>query len=299
LRSLAGAPEGQIYFETGPFDRVTGVVWGFLSLPKNRHGPVPAMVVSHGSGGLVDQVRRYASVLNPLGVATFMVDHFAPRNVRETATDQARVSAADMALDALRARRLLATHPGIDGSRIGIMGFSKGGNVAWRTAVLQFHAGYIRAGHAFSLHVVFYPGGCQWQPERLSQTRAPMLFLLGSRDTFTPPEPCAEYAQRLTDAGYPVTLKVYDDAEHGWDGVGPDKQEVLRDAEHYHKCSFFVLPNGALRDRKTGSVYTAPGEQRAAERACTGRGVTRAPNARVRAMSDADVMTFLRMHFGL
>lgn len=91
-----------------------------------------------------------------------MVDSFTPRNVRETATDQARLPTAANVADALAALRLLATHPRIDPDRIGIIGFSKGGQVALYTALEPFRRAVIDDDRRFAAHVALYPYCSDW-----------------------------------------------------------------------------------------------------------------------------------------
>jgi hypothetical protein len=90
------------------------VIAGVLTLPEaaNAAGApnakVPAMVVVHGSSGVLQNDRDWAKRLNDMGVATFIIDNFTGRGVKETATDRSRLSAsADTAgaLAALRIRR--------------------------------------------------------------------------------------------------------------------------------------------------------------------------------------------------
>src|SRR5882724_2961764 len=86
-------------------------VTGVLSLPAHASGPVPAMVLKHGSGGMTgptgDNIRKWAGILNGWGVATFIVDSFTPRGIAETGTNQGQLSSwADVA-DALAALKLL------------------------------------------------------------------------------------------------------------------------------------------------------------------------------------------------
>ena len=81
------------------------------------------MVIAHGSGGiLAGREDAWAARLNGLGIATFVVDSFAPRGLSSTARDQSRLSTMANLADALAALRLLATHPRIDPARIGVMG---------------------------------------------------------------------------------------------------------------------------------------------------------------------------------
>ena len=97
--TLADGRVGQIHFESrtpaGYFALArreaspTAVVVGTLRLPpkdspKNATdaaGRVPAMVIAHGSAGVDVREMAWADRLGALGLATFVVDSFSPRNV--------------------------------------------------------------------------------------------------------------------------------------------------------------------------------------------------------------------------
>ncbi len=93
------------------------------------------MVVVHGSSGVLQNDWDWAKRLNEMGVATFIIDNFTGRGVKETATDRSRLSASADTAGALAALRLLATHPAIDPKRIGVIGFAR------RVRRHQFSAG--------------------------------------------------------------------------------------------------------------------------------------------------------------
>ena len=119
------------------------VVWGDLLMPKNVSGKVPALVLSHGSGGISPAAYDvWARDMNAAGVATFIIDSFKPRGVDQTATDQSKVTFPAQTADALNALKLLASHPQIDSTRIFNIGMSRGGGVAfdtaWPTAASQY-----------------------------------------------------------------------------------------------------------------------------------------------------------------
>ena len=103
-------------------------VSGELYMPASAKGPVPALILKHGSGGLEGptgvNIRKWAATVANWGVAALIVDSFGPRKITQTATNQSQLSDwADIA-DSLAALKMLAADPRIDKSRIGIMGWS-------------------------------------------------------------------------------------------------------------------------------------------------------------------------------
>ena len=91
------------------------IVAGTLVLPPSADDRTPAMVIAHGSGGILPgREAAWSARLNALGIATFVVDSFTPRGLQSTSRDQSRLSTKANLADALAALRLLATHPRID-----------------------------------------------------------------------------------------------------------------------------------------------------------------------------------------
>lgn len=197
----------------------------------------PAQTLGDGRSGVI----HFESVtpsgyfqLARMGIAAFVVDSFGPRNIGQTATDQSQLSTAANVADALAALRLLSTHPRIDPARIGVLGFSKGGQVALYTELEPFRQAVIADDTRFAVHVAFYPYCSDWyMSERI--TKAPMLLLLGGQDNYTPAAPCRDYATSFESKGAAATVIVYRNAYHDFDssrppGVcpGPRDREKLR-----------------------------------------------------------------------
>jgi hypothetical protein len=111
------------------------------------------MVIVHGSGGVTKGEWEWANQINGLGIASFVIDNFTGRGIRETETDQFRLSPAADIAGALAALRLLATHPGIDPKHIGVIGFSRGGIVALDTALEPFRRAVIDGDLRFAAHI--------------------------------------------------------------------------------------------------------------------------------------------------
>lgn len=197
-------------------------VWGDLSFPSKASATekVPVIVLMHGSGGLGRGISQWVDAFNDIGVATFAVDSFGPRGIKSMVDDQTLLSTAANLMDAFEALQVLSTHPRIDASRIGVMGFSKGGEVAFRTAVEPLRHAVVKSDLKFALHIPTYAGCNQvyWSPQ---VTKAPILNLIGDLDDYSTAEPCVALAKRYEDAGVPIKTIRYAEAHHAWDSMLP------------------------------------------------------------------------------
>jgi dienelactone hydrolase len=278
------------------------VIAGVLTLPApaNAAGAsnarIPAMVVVHGSSGVVQNDWDWAKRLNDLGVATFVIDNFTGRGVKETATDQSRLSPAADVAGALAALRLLATHPSIDPSRIGVIGFSRGGSAAINSALEPIRHAIINDDLRFAAHVALYPG-CAVPFVSAHLDGSPMLMLLGGKDDYTPASFCLAYAEKLRAKGASVREVVYPNANHAFDSKWPPHFNPRPTT--LHNCHGEVDLDEGVFTVQTGD-QTVQGAAAAAEiKRCTERGVTvgRDPEAREKAPSD--VASFLKPIFAL
>jgi dienelactone hydrolase len=228
--SLADGRAGEIEFlsvtPTAATDLLTRngpptTIRGSLSLPPDTGSRMPAIVIAHGSGGIT--ARRegaWSERLNAMGVAAFVVDSFGPRGIRTTTTDQAQLSTLANVADAFSALRLLATHPRIDPARIGVMGFSKGGQVALYTSLEPLRRAVIDGDLRFAAHIALYPS-CSLPYIAKQVTGAPILILAGGADDYTPAAHCVRYVDYFRNLGADARFVVLDGAHHGFDVLRP------------------------------------------------------------------------------
>ncbi len=125
VASLADGRTGRIEFTSmTPWDRASSCVCGcagdllrHAGPPPPRAARMPAMVIAHGSGGiLAGREDAWAARLNGLGIATFVVDSFTPRDHPRRRATRAG-SHHGQPRRRLAALKLLATHPRIDTAR--------------------------------------------------------------------------------------------------------------------------------------------------------------------------------------
>jgi dienelactone hydrolase len=216
---LPGTPlivSGKLTVATQPLN-----VPGELYLPKNATTPMPAVILVHGSGGLDyegDHIREWAGKLNTWGVAALIIDTYGPRGISETVSDQRRISIFAQIADAYAALKQLSADPRIDRNRIAIMGFSRGAIVTMDTAMETLREGFGGGNLRFAAHVALY-SGCNIAFADRATDKAPMLFLHGEADDFTPMAPCREYSKWLQSMGNAVTFVSYPGALHGFDST--------------------------------------------------------------------------------
>src|SRR5262245_15845862 len=186
---------------------------GDLYTPSNAKGPVPAVVLLHGCGGVTPNGPAWAQWLQSEGYAALMLDSFQGRGLRNLCADSKPLTPTARATDVFAAAAKLKTMTGIDGARIAAMGFSHGGSTvlaAWRLQRRQPEANV----KAF---IALYPGCAN---QTVPPDAAPLLILAGGKDDWTPPEPCQSLAETAKTAGKPVSIVVYPDARHHFDGAG-------------------------------------------------------------------------------
>jgi dienelactone hydrolase len=249
----------------------------------------PAIVLVHGSGGVtVAREGFWASELSHAGVAALVIDSFTPRGVSTTVEDQTRVTQTQMVRDAYAALAWLAGRPEIDGARIAVMGFSKGGSVALVSSDRRTRQG----GAGFAAHVPFYPG-CTTQ-YRNPQPGAPVLVLIGAEDNYTGVKTCVEYVERIRAAGGSIQLKLYPGAHHGFDGdtMNPREFFVAR-AQNFRDCVIYIEDDG--RQVIAGEALRSTEHAfQIMRRECMKTGATVGANHRAKMQALQDVKAFLK-----
>ena len=206
------------------------------AIARSSRTKVPAVVIVHGTGGMDAKGPMYAQALNAAGIATLEIDLWSPRGLAGGADGRPK-HVSETLPDAFGALRFLAAHPRIDPQRVGIMGFSWGGVVSMLAADRDYAKAMSPAGLRFAAHVPFYPicfayNRVPGYPFR-DLTGAPVYILTGADDMYDDdPAMCARLIGTLPEGqGRFVKLKVYPDAQHGFNNV--DAPRVYADPYHH------------------------------------------------------------------
>ncbi len=226
-----------------------------LRIPLGAAERFPAVVQVHGSGGIFPSDERWSRELNELGVATLTVDSFTGRGIADTATDQAQLGTLTMMVDAYRALRLLAEHPRIDPSRIGILGGSRGGVPALYSSLRRFRQAYSEPGAQFALHLVFYTN-CNTTYAGDELVDYPIRLFHGDVDDIAPIGPCSEYVERLRNRGKDIELFAYAGAHHGFDNPNSSGPRPIERGQTPGFCRLYETEQHQLVTRDTARPFT-------------------------------------------
>lgn len=278
-------------FLTGARDGQPATIAAELRLPVGGTARLPALVIVHGSGGIIQKDDRWLRELNDIGVATFLLDGFTARGIINTTADQSKLGQLTMINDAYRALELLAQHPRIDPTRIGIFGGSRGGTVALYASLKRFQRMYASPGTEFVVYLPFYAGCNRTLIDDTDVADRPVRLFHGTADDTAPIASCRSYVERLQRAGRDVQLTEYAGAHHGFDNPGPPPR-LLPQAQTPGWCSLDENPAGRLVNRDTGLPFTM-------EDSCVRRGATAGHDPAAHAQATAAVKAVLQQVFGL
>lgn len=247
-----------------------------LTLPPHGAPPFPAVVIVHGSGGLLPNGPEpdYVAALAAEGIATLLIDMWAARGIPSGPAafggggggDRRPRALADTLPDAFGALRFLAARPEIDRGRIGILGFSWGAAVSLLAVGENAAARAVPEGARFAAHAGHYlvcwpfaPDGPGARAVQAPRTAAPLQLHIAGRDDYDDADggaTCRAMLAAMPEATRARTeLIVYPEATHMWDFKIP--VPITFEDRHSHKGrggAVHVTTDGALAARTRAST---------------------------------------------
>ncbi|HEX7054949.1 MAG TPA: dienelactone hydrolase family protein [Burkholderiales bacterium] len=206
VRDLAQGQTGSIAYRSLMEDvTLTGV----LRLPEAPAGPVPVVVIAHGTGGVDGRGARWAAFFLEHGIGSLEIDYFGPRGLRGGVTQRLPTPTHDI----YSALKILATHPRVDRQRLAVIGFSRGGAMALDSSNYTESLAGVRT----AAHVGLYPW-CSDVQLHIRRDLPPVLVLSGAEDHFFFNGSCQAAVRKAAEGGRQATFKAYPGAYHGWDG---------------------------------------------------------------------------------
>ena len=229
---------------------------GLLKIPKTGTDRLAAVILLHGSGGTSGQLDEWEQEINQLGIATFTIDSWSGRGIRNVVTDQGQVGRTVQIVDAFRGFEVLEKHPRIDANRIAVMGFSRGGQAALYSGLKRFQASHGPAsGKEFRGYIALYPTCVvKYQQDDLV-TANPIRIFHGEADNWVPVDSCRTYANTLKTKGYDVVHVAYPNAHHVYDWKAYAKPVRFEKAQSARGCALEEEADGVVINSKTRQQF--------------------------------------------
>lgn len=183
-----------------------------LLLPEAA-APCPAVILVPGSGGVNASMFGHATALNAAGIATLVLDPFGGRTVDNTIADQNQFSFAASTWDVFAAMRRLREEPGIDGDRLGALGYSRGGLAVIQAAMRHL----VRAANTPPLRAVLagWPW-CGYQFIRPEIGSTALRILVADHDDWASVVHTQAYFNAIRARSEQASLRIFKDAKHGF-----------------------------------------------------------------------------------
>jgi dienelactone hydrolase len=269
-----------------------------LSFPDAARDRYPAVVIVHGLGGYGESNEGWhAAEFRKAGFATLTYDSPTARSIRQgppTGSSSAPPWGSAVA-EAYSALRLLAGDPRIDATRIAIVGFSFGGEVAHLAAFERLRAALVPGQDRFAAHVSYYPAGVYGVAVGPgAYTGAPILMLLGEKDDNLPVAKAEEYLTYARSAGPapPIDVSIYLGAYHAWTVSSLGTPRFYPQYPSTRKCPYLLL--GPSRSALLIGGREAPMDINVMQTCLKdGQGYTMAYDESARAKSTHETVDFL------
>jgi acetyl esterase/lipase len=220
--------------------------------PRHANGAAVVVVPGGGHRILVFQNEGIAAAknLNRIGVSAFVLKYRLARDTSSGAASGYTIE-GDAAGDLRRALRWVRAHAaeyGVDPHRVGVMGFSAGGELVSlvadnpEPAASSQRDAVDRQSSRPDFQVLIYPGPLGY-PAKAVKGAPPAFITAGSKDTCCMPPAIGLY-QQLVAAGVSAELHLYADTEHAFN-VGQRGERIS--VQHWpDRLSDWLLDGGWL-----------------------------------------------------
>jgi dienelactone hydrolase len=165
------------------------------------------------------------------------------------------------------------------------------------TALEPIRSSVIEGPLKFAVHVPFYPP-CNTMYKAEAITGAPIRFMLGGADDYTPAYLCPRYVDWFRSKGAEATSILYEGAQHGFDGVA--RVQFINTIQTGRNCDAeYDLDRFVLHRLDTSEVLRTNEQMIAYYRGCGSRGATVGGNYQATQKAAADLAAYLKEVFKL
>ena len=173
------------------------------------------LVITHSSGGpeeftkdWLEFMRDQQKPLLDMGIETFYLDNFSVRGIKNTYRDQSTVTLFSSYIDSFMALEFLANHPKVNKKKIGITGYSRGGNNSLMVQEKKIRDALVDKSLYFAAaqprSPECYAAAMFENPTPIPETKVWLVH--GGADDYTLPGPCVEYGKKVKANGGDIKI---------------------------------------------------------------------------------------------
>ena len=227
------------------------IVDALITYPEGE-GPFPLLLIVHSSGGAdeftanwLEFMRDQQKPLLDMGIATMYLDNFSARGAKHTYTDQSKASLWSTYIDVFMALDYLSKDPKINIKKVGISGYSRGGNLSIMAAekrlrdILVSKDLYFAASQPRSAECGIT--GMFRNPTPVKETK--IWYVHGLAEDYTLPGPCVDLMEKMQAKGADIEI----DLREGWYHLftGNYEPEIEKRTQYFWKCpNFYTEDDG-------------------------------------------------------
>ena len=221
-----------------------------LFLPPGQ-GPFPAVIIVPGSGGVNPGNLDKANTLTSIGIAALIVDPFTARGIKDTMSDQGKLTWAASTYDVFAALKFLMARREIIPTKIGAIGHSRGGTAVLQAAMRPMVRGALGAGKELAAVLPAYPW-CGMQFREPDTGKTPIRILMGDKDDWVSVDQCQAYEQAIEFRNPNCSMQLFPGAAHAFDRADLPVTEVPNAIKTLLAPIVYINNKGIFFDYRTG-----------------------------------------------
>ena len=238
LALVSGTAGAQMITEYVDYKQGDAELHGYMAYDKSFKEKRPGIIVVHEWWGLGEHPKKSAERLASLGYPAFALDMYGKGKLTEDPSQAGKWSGNIKSNPELAKERFLAamevlkSHPSVDESKIGAIGYCFGGTVVLEMA---------RMGVDLDAVVSFHGGLVSAVPEEKKNIKAAILVNHGADDPMVSEEEIKEFWKEMKDHDVDWQMNFYGNAVHsftnpeadslGMTGVGYNEKAAHRSWE--------------------------------------------------------------------